>query len=458
MRHTFNGSPVRSFWALALVALLDFASDSQAWGASYSELPDAPQLIYQNGVPHTNRNGLMQLQPDADSFLPRCAYAVLPDMLPGLRDAGFNCFKPWNGVPLGALLPEANRSGMQLVKELLVAPCSYRAHPDCNPDSNADSQIAAFSNDVAAHAKDPSILAWYLEEEIIGCSNPSSNCAERTANYRKLSAALKRVDPVHPNFNLEMGLPGQGALPWWNDLNSTGDIAVIDEYPFAKGNESTIEASVANTSRLVALNRQHKPVWITVQAFEQPSPQGPAWRMPTPRQLRVQVFAALIHGATGIFYFAVDGWEVRNAQVIGIAPSPPAVYANHTPKDVVASAAEIGASETLWGSAVQLNQELSRLQGDLLGSTSRLPYTVSIQGHGLTATPIRTLLKERDGTLTLMAVNIDNAPLNLRVELSRDPLDLRSLDAQGAATRMAANGRNIEDSIEGFGVRIYQFK
>lgn len=50
-----------------------------------------------------------------------------------------------------------------------------------------------------------------------------------------------------------------------------------------------------------SINNESKPIWLCVQAFE-----GSKWLMPTPREMRAQVYTALIHGATGIIYFAMD--------------------------------------------------------------------------------------------------------------------------------------------------------
>ena len=45
------------------------------------------------------------------------------------------------------------------------------------------------------------------------------------------------------------------------------------------------------------VNNESKPVWLCVQAFE-----AGRWLMPTVREMRGQVYAGIIHGATGIIY------------------------------------------------------------------------------------------------------------------------------------------------------------
>ncbi len=426
---------------------------------TYTKLENAQQHIYQSGVPHTDRNGRIQLSLNSASFFPRCAYEAVPAGLAALKSAGFNCFKPWNGLSLASVLPSARETGMQLIKQMQVSPCNFNSNPKCNPDSNAAAQIVAYASEIAAAANDPSILAWYIEEEPIACINSPSNCPERLKNFHSFKAAIKSVDPIHPSFNLDASLPNSSALKQWNELNSAGDIAAIDNYPFHKGNENTLESSVADYSRLVALNHQQKPVWITLQDFGLPASTGMSWKMPTASQLRAEVFAAVVHGATGIIFFALDNWMTRNAHVIGISPSPLASYSGHNPGDVVATSSDISSSEALWAETVRLNAELQRLESVILSPTATMPYQVAIQGRTITTTPVRSILKvSTNDVYTLLVVNIDNVPLNMQFTLPSRPFDLYSIDAAGSRHPIESNGNGFTDPIEGFGIRIYEFK
>jgi hypothetical protein len=442
-------------FALSLAALM---SGDQASSATFNDLPGAPQLIYQNGVPQTDRNGRIQFGLTSSSFFPRCAYETLPGMLASLQHAGFNCFKPWNGLSLASVLAEAHGTVMQLIKEIFVAACNFSANPGCDPNSNASAQIVSLTSQIATAENDPNLLAWYIEDEPTACILPPSNCPERIANFENFKAAIKAVDSTHPVVDQDIGLPRASALPQWSRLNSAGDVAANDNYPFHTGNERTLEASVTEFSRLVALNHQQKPVWLTLQAFGLPAQNGLAWKLPTPGQLRAEVFAALVHGATGIVYFALDNWASRNAQVIGITATPLASYPNQHPGDAVATASDIASSETLWNATVSLNAELQRLQSVILSPTATLPYRVAIQGRAISATPIRTLLKMgNEGVYTLLVSNIDDMPLNVHFTLPVPPLDLHSIDAGGARNRIGSNSNSFADSIEGYGVRIFEF-
>jgi hypothetical protein len=443
----------------SIVAGLGCSSAAHGSASAYTERKGAPQLIYQHGVPHTDKNGRITFDLTSHSFFPRCGYESVPGTLANLRAAGFNCVKPWSALTLASVLQEAAQSDMQVIREQLISPCDFKSNPNCDPDSNAAPQIAAAVAQFAEHADDPGVLAWYVEEEPTGCVNQPSSCLERLTNYQAFRAAIRAVDPVHPSFNLDISLPYTRALDTWISMNSEGDIAANDDYPFHKGSEKTLESSAANDLRLVALTQQQKPVWITVQAFEQSGRHGFLWKMPTPTQLRAEVFTAIVHGATGIIYFALDSAAVRNAQVIGIASSPPPSYPSQPPANAVATSDTIAAAGALWRATARLNAELERLQKVILSRTATLSYQVATRGQSVTANPIRTLLKQgEDGRYTLLVVNIDAVALDLRIELARPPAELAALDETGAAVALQANGAAIAGSIEAFGVRIYQFK
>ena len=190
--------------------------------------------------------------------------------------------------------------------------------------------------------------------------------------------------------------------------------------------------------------------------------------MPTPQQIRAQVFTALTHGATGIIYFAIDSPQSRNGHVIGIAPSIPNSYQhpgipndpnNPTDRDLEATPAEILNAPTLWAATVALNKELQSLQDAILSPTSTLAYGVAYSGSAITSTPLRTMLKRSaNGVYTLLVMNVDNVPLSLKIDLPAPPIELFTLGQSGDRYPKGPYGSAITDSIEGFGVRNYEFK
>jgi hypothetical protein len=435
-------------------------------GLSYQTLVGGALQLYGTGVPHTDRHGVIRTAVDANSFLPRCAWAALGGTFADLKAAGFNCVMPYDGQSLAAILPEANQAGMQVMRETFIVPCNGSA--TCNGLPTPAQQIAALtcvtpaagqSCEIRLAANDPAILGWDLEDEPTGCVNPPSNCTERLSNYQSFAAAIRAFDSTHPIFNVDVSYPGAGPyLSWWQQWNTGESLVSNDNYPFHSGTENTLESSASAYLQLQALNLETggvKPVWLTLQSF-----QGNAgsfvWKMPTTAQLRAEVFTGLIHGATGVIYFALDNWTTRNAQVIGIAANPLTSYPNANPGDAVASASDIAASQALWNGTVALNSELERLKPVILSPSTNLVYQVATQGTSVTSTPIRSMLKQSSsGVYTMLVINIDNVPINVQYSLPTRPVALYTIDSNGARSPKAPYGGTITDTIEGFGVRIY---
>ena len=121
------------------------------------------------------------------------------------------------------------------------------------------------------------------------------------------------------------------------------------------------------------------------------------------------VYTGLIHGATGIVYYAWDS----NVTRFGIAPREQAAI----PGRPTASPLQALQAEQLWRTVAQVNQELKTLTPVLLSPTvSDTEYSVSYEGEAITESPIRTLLKPRSETeWVLMAVNMDDAVLQATV-------------------------------------------
>ena len=152
-------------------------------------------------------------------------------------------------------------------------------------------------------------------------------------------AAIAKVDPTHPVFALDTRwytcpgdncpptgeplLPGQLPSPtpavdcmgeWWAKWNSAGDVSCHDNYGFPSGQPfypavTTLGAPTAwgaipqTVALAAAINNESKPVWITIQAHETNLFSPLVGHMPSPREIRLQVYAGLIHGATGIIYY-----------------------------------------------------------------------------------------------------------------------------------------------------------
>jgi hypothetical protein len=453
-----------------------YAPRALSSGLTYSNLPGAAQTMYQSGVPHTDKNGTRQNVFNTASFLPRCVVGVQTGVeLTYLGTSGFNCFIPWEGEQIGAPLLWSNPSGMQMVQDVelptrIFAPTtSYVTNPDCNLATNAQNPICdtrARIQQLVAPAPPAmptqGVLAWKAEDEPSSCG---SDCAQRIAIYNGLQTAIGQVDSVHPVFNVDNSAPATGSTGEWSLWNTISPVASNDNYPVGTGGLGNLEGSATGYVALGAINGYSHPVWIMPQAFS-----GGAgnfvWSMPSAAQLRAEVFTALVHGATGIFYFILDNAIARGNNVIGIAPDPQLDYCpppQPAPAPpctwLKATSADLAVSQDLWIHTVELNAELIRLQSAILSPTATSTYQVGYQGTSNLATPIRTMLKvNAAGVYTLLMINIDSVPLNTQVTLPTRPVDLYKIDIAGGRHPLTSNGNIVSDSIDGFGVTIYEFK
>ena len=393
--------------AARLACLMAGALVVPAMGASPAEGAwarklNAVQTVYQSGVPHTDRNGrrLERFDPER-SFFPLGLYHAWHGEMYGHKQsfadfarAGFNCCHLWEGQRAGQVADAAAQAGIQLI-----------------PHYPTDDEVKALKGH-------PSTLAWYLDEEPTGCYW-GAKMEEKFRAFERRRDAIKRLDPDHPVFILDCPWMTPPATSWWVRWNSAGDITSHDNYPMSQHHRSlSFDLGIPESVSLaVASVKERQPMWFCAQAFEQCSATF-NFAMPTPRQLRCMLYTSLVHGATGILYFALDSWVPRDGGCIGMAPDPLADYKGGGTKPTIATGDQVRMSRALWESAVALNRELAQLRPALLSPTARVPYEVYVDDgwKSVTPDPIRTLLKQDPaGGYTLLVVNVDDAPQRLRV-------------------------------------------
>jgi hypothetical protein len=391
-----------------------------------------PQTVYQAGVPHTDRNGRVRTVRDSASFFPICLYHAVAGSFRAIKDAGFNCVHTWEGHAIDDVIGELRAADLQLFKHWPT------------------------DDEVRKYRADPHVLGWYLTEE------PAESWrwgrAQAEEEYRKFvtrRAQIRAMDSVHPVFPLDSPSILPPAREWWVRWNVAGDVSAHDNYPLWNDTDhldgpTGIPATVSLAARL---NRERKPVWLTVQAFEL---DGGDRRlvMPTAPELRAMIFAGLIHGATGVTLFALDSWVTRRGKVIGVAPGTPA----DAGAGIGATADQVRKSRELWASLPTLNRELARLAPAILSPTSAERYAVRFSGRSATADPVRAILKEEGGVYTLLAVNLERAELGVRFEFSRPPALVRRVDLDGATTPITPAGNSFADRLGGFGTAVYRFR
>lgn len=402
--------------------------------------PEAPsagavQTVYRSGVPHTDGQGRIRHAPGPASFFPRCIYHAVAGSFRAVREAGFNCAHVWEGHAVAEVIGEARAAGVRLI-----------------PHWPTD-------DEVAAHAADPRVLAWYLDEEPTAQTYLDSErsgepglMARRYRAFLARKAAIKARDPERAVFPL-----GSAWIPprhenWWAAWNSAGDLTAHDNYPLVSA-EADLEPLAVSVPRAVRLNGERKPMWLALQAFTRSSDDtaGDGLRMPTPAELRAMAFTSIVHGATGLIYFALDSRVTREGLVVGMAPETLQHYGGHG----VATPEQVRRSRELWAGAAALNAELDRLVEQILSPTAGLDYAVYFSGESRTAGPVRSLLKGRDGRYTLFAVNLEPRPLGVRFDFPTPFARVVRLEPDGSATPLPHRSGEVRDALGPFGVGVY---
>ncbi len=269
--------------------------------------------------------------------------------------------------------------------------------------------------------------------------------------------ALHALDPGRAVLPLDGPFIDPPRRTRWLAWNSAGDVSAHWNYPLRGAVTKTlagrrgIPQSVASAVRL---NREKKPLWLVVQAFQSPHRD---WRMPSAVELRAMVYAGIVHGATGILYFALDSFVTRDGQIAGVAPwteesyGPSLDYDGDGAYPLVAPPRLAAKSRALWRDIAALNKALAALTPDILSPTARLEYTLAGS-----ASRVRTLLKRRGNIFTLFAVNIEAEPADLSVRFDQ-PLKGASI-AIGGGDAFQGGPKGWRDRLDGFGVRVYRFR
>ena len=526
-------------------------------------LPAAPQTVYQRGVPHTDRHGRPRIEFDPNtSFLPLALYHALTGTpapincahpkrdcnysLDVVASANFNTVHFWEGIHLDRGLADAETHGLQVIFHI-EATSETLPLGDQYPyiDTPVVRAVANFSNHTA-------LLGWMLEEEPSGAyyetATKTTKMQAAFARFMQRKAAIAAADPTHPAFVLDTQWytcpgnkcgTGPGHLPsptpaaecvgeWWLKWNTAGDISCHDNYAFPSGQPffpglttlgaPTTWGGIPQTVALAsAINNESKPVWITIQCHEIELLSAYGAHIPSPRQIRVQAWAGIIHGATGVIYYAFDSWVLRSSGEVGMAPDMAfnrgLDWAGHWPSN--SSTGLNSESVAAWNAAKETNMELSALKHVILAPTSSEPYSVSLMAvpppgtrcawvrdgsdvasdlgssdgglnravssdtpancpsSNASVTPIRTLLKGPvEGAFYLFAVNLDNTALGARIELPRSltPTQTEPPASDGKFETVFEGGRRLRatiascssfscfvDGFEPFGVHVYRW-
>jgi hypothetical protein len=253
--------------------------------------------------------------------------------------------------------------------------------------------------EVKAFRDHPALLAWYIADEPVGQGHPPAPLVE---TYR----LIKELDPYHPVTMVFMS-PREA----WRYANAM-DIVMADPYPVPNRPVTEVEY----VTKMLERNLYPElPVWIVPQAFGG----GEHWRRePTPAEMRVMTWMALIHGARGIQYFIRKGL-------------------NSFPKSLIA-----------WDECGQIALETAEL-------TPWFAEGREVTGLRSGQANVRVKGWEKDSTLVVVCINTVNRPLPLQVSLPQSYRkgvgEVMFEDRPAEITR----GR-IRDMIDAYGRRVFK--
>ena len=440
--------------------LYDLASFAQNWlscttpgeadclgghdSTSRNEL--AIQTVYRSGVPHTGKHGQLRITYDPqDSIFPIGAWGVpMPDGGGGydwnvLVANGYNVV--WPFVVLGetpaTILQTASQAGIQVV---LMGGFDV-------------STIQVIKNH-------PNLLGNVWKDEPL--QYYPSTIQAKYDEFVEYRSNVKAVAPNLPVF-VNNWTESSGVLaPWFAQWGTAGDVFCLDNYP-VRVKLDTFDVTPSGLLEGVSFAAAHsvgdgRPVWVIIGAFARNEPwdwSSLGYRFPTPRQLRCQVYAAIIHGATGIHYYIWDSWISRSGLSIGASPDP---VPKQGGEPHLATPTHQSESLETWLAVAMINSELTSLTPSLLSPTagSNVAYHVSITGQDVSSAPIRTLLKQDpSGGYILLTVNVDYAVLNVQYTFENEIANVIQMFDNSSSTVLEADERTFQQNYEPFSVHIF---
>jgi hypothetical protein len=302
------------------------------------------------------------------------------------------------------------------------------------------------------YSQHPDIYGWQTDDEPV-----HRNCDQETLDY------LTQMYDGHKDLTDQVIFHVEGA-PWYgwcpqlfDESVNIGDVANHDGYLGFFEPVMSVELIAYGMALQTNAVSESKPSWFTSQGWSYET----GW-FPRPWN-RAAVYTAIVHGATGIWYFIPDGPTARKSEgdheyhIVGFRPTIPASY----PEANVGW----GASEELqqdgaqfWIELVALNDELASLEPVLLQSTSTEAYEVFVTQKLNSWSPIRTILKSIENDHYLIAVNMDSYPTDAEFHFS-DTIPDGSVEVLFEGSRQPATSDNVlSDSFDGFGVHVYHFQ
>lgn len=366
-----------------------------------------------------------------------------PDVMRTLAEAGFNLALPFREQHPQPFLDQ-QAGDMKLVVD---------AREGAGGKEFPEGLFAPAAQGGQGYGQDEGVFAWQVDDEPIvraAVDNDGDGVCDAGPLEEEL-ARLRRIYGAHEGetdhvlFHIE-GAP-QYALDnahcdlgrYWDSSVQLGGAAGHDFYlsPDAPS-LAPIAETVARQTRDVD---EAKPSWVTTRAF------ADGGGFPSPQRNRAAVYTAVVHGATGVWYFLWDSFMSRfvvDVALVGVRPDIPDRYGEIPGID--ASDETRAQGEALWNGIVALNGELAALEPALLSPTASEPYHVFVSDTG---SQVRTLLKQAPGgDYYLIAVNMNTKASDVRIEFER-PIERAELLFEDGRQPGEVAEQRLEDRLGG---------
>jgi hypothetical protein len=414
------------------VSLYGFENPHESYKKALNNT-EAVQTWYVDGAPHTDAQGNRRMKYDPEkSFFPIGMWGV-PFHDPAasydwqeLVNLGCNTVWPWQTINGNGLktLNTADKFNFQIIFQRKL------------PDKDL--------REIAGHKR---LLGNCWHDEPIGKLQKPGWMEKEFKNFTEYKKKANQLAPSMAVFINDAPWISPPATEWFYRWNTAGDIVCHDNYPTKISSSNTKSSAlkpngIAQTTVLTTIiNKSQKPNWVILGAFEQGFIKGKdrfPFRFSTPDQLRSQVYTALVHGATGIYYFIWDSFISRDGNVLGISPDPqtkPARFRKNTGRGRPMTPIQKINSKALWDTVKQLNHELKTLTPAILSPTvdpKTLSYNIHssiIAGDKVAENPIRGLLKttKTPNEYILLNVNMDAVTTDTLFQFDREIDEVKNM-------------------------------
>ncbi|MCP3388890.1 hypothetical protein NLM27_08900 [Bradyrhizobium sp. CCGB12] len=347
--------------------------------------------------------------PTDAEFFPIGVWSQSPARAAGYKAIGINTFVGLYGGPTEAQLAALAQQDMLAVAE----------QNDVGLNSPNRHVIKAWmQGDEPDNAQPLPLLGWHVT-----CI-PANKVARRTREMKSRDGTR----PVMINFG--QGVTNEfwrgrglcnGDQGYYNVAMQGADIVSYDIYPIGSETpqvKGKLEYVARGVSNLVKRASPGQSIWMALET----TALDPT-RRPTAAEVRAEVWMALIHGATGIFYFVHEFKPTFREDAIFRYP------------DIV-------------DEVTRTNQLIKSLSPALRSPSVSGAISVSSQ------VPIATMVKVYKDTTYIFAVAMQNAPTTARITVN----DVHQSSARviGEARNISISQGSFEDQFQGYGVHLYQ--